>query len=613
MVPRTAVLPSDAASVACFIDDALGHPEGRAAFAGWLGVDDAQLEEPAVRAQAMALLTQGYWRAIEVGHDHVHHGRPTPQNEPTVPTTPLSSLREREPTVEYGWVSIELLDHQGVPFADFELTLVHGDGRRDRVVLDAAGRHTARAVALPGPTRVELPAQIELPAAARGKLAMDGFARAPGDVAVPRRTSGPLVLPTLDRHYRMVVAAAVAQPRIVVFDTGGLCFGTDRETFVPTRIDALLGGPNYHFLTGIDAMRHVVEHARAHPEQRACVIGHTDTVGGGASNVELSRRRAQTVHLFLAGDRDGWAARAVENQTVADWQAFLQWAHLVMGMNCDPGEIDDDLGPATQGALHRFRATYNVRYAGTLAVQGPFVAQDWKAAFDCYRRNLAEQMGESLPSLDAVLAAVQFGEPPTLACGEAFPAEHASVDGLESSRHRRVDVVFYDPHDRPDFDAEPPGVAIYAEQGCTRMYGSIAPSPFAMVRFSVQDAVGAPQAGCVCSLMLDGQVAEATSAADGYVEFRVPAQARAATLLVQGVDGKGQERHIMLGGLHPVADDAGVEGRLRNLGFDTGPDVGKQPDAVAGALSSFQQRCSLDPSGTADDDTRERLAREHGC
>lgn len=60
---------------------------------------------------------------------------------------PLSSLQRREPTVEYGWVSIELVSHLGVPFAGTEVTLVHCDARRDRVVLDATGRHAARAVA----------------------------------------------------------------------------------------------------------------------------------------------------------------------------------------------------------------------------------------------------------------------------------------------------------------------------------------------------------------------------------------------------------------------------------------------------------------------------------
>lgn len=173
--------------------------------------------------------------------------------------------------------------------------------------------------------------------------------------------------------------------------------------------------------------------------------------------------------------------------------------------------------------------------------------------------------------------------------------------------------MFYDAEDQPDFDAEPRGVAIYGEGGCERVYASIEPSPFAMVRFCIQDAAGAPRGGSGCSLMLDGQVTTATSATDGYVEFRVPAEACTATLLVQGADGKGQERHIVLGGLQAVDDEAGVEGRLRNLGFDTGPAVGKQPDAVAGALSGFQQRCALEPTGTPDDDTRERLAQEHGC
>lgn len=59
VVPRSALLPNDPASVECLIDDALGHPEGRAAFAKWLGVSADHLEDAEVRARPMRALTQG--------------------------------------------------------------------------------------------------------------------------------------------------------------------------------------------------------------------------------------------------------------------------------------------------------------------------------------------------------------------------------------------------------------------------------------------------------------------------------------------------------------------------------------------------------------------------
>jgi outer membrane protein OmpA-like peptidoglycan-associated protein len=126
--------------------------------------------------------------------------------------TPLSALQEREPTVEFGWLGIELVDHDGVPFAGYELTLVHCDGRRDRVVLDELGRHRARAVALPGPTLVGFPKHVEAPASSFGKLAVDAFAPLPDDVPVPREPRGGLFLKQLDRSYRLVLEAPVKQP-----------------------------------------------------------------------------------------------------------------------------------------------------------------------------------------------------------------------------------------------------------------------------------------------------------------------------------------------------------------------------------------------------------------
>lgn len=386
-----------------------------------------------------------------------------------------------------------------------------------------------------------------------------------------------------------------------IFNTGGLCFGTDRETFIPTRLP-VDEKSNYRFLTGIDALRGCLEYARDNPQLRLCVVGHADTVGGDASNLELSQRRAQTVQLLLAGQVEPWASLAVQNQTVLDWQAFLTWAHQMMGMNCHPGELDDDLGERTQSALHRFRAAYNARHGGKLAIEGPFVAEDWAAAFACYRRSLAEQLGckqEELP-------VPSFTEPAFLGCGEAFPAEHPGADNRESAANRRVDLVFVSDTESPDLLAQPLGSQLYGPE-CTRQQLSVAASPYAMLRLILHDDAGLPRDGLRCQLLLDDELLESRTAADGYLEFRVPASVRHGILHLEEPGGRGKEVPLELGTLPAVSDDAGVAGRLRNLGYDA------TAEAIPNALTQFQQRCELDPTGSANDETRDRLELEHGC
>lgn len=95
VVPKSALLPTDPASVACFLEDALGHPEGREAFARWLGVEDEQLEDPQVRAQAIDLLRQGHWRAVEVGRSTERGGSVVATVDPATDAVPLSWLLPR--------------------------------------------------------------------------------------------------------------------------------------------------------------------------------------------------------------------------------------------------------------------------------------------------------------------------------------------------------------------------------------------------------------------------------------------------------------------------------------------------------------------------------------
>ncbi len=137
VVPRSALLPNDPASVACFIEDALGHPEGREAFARWLGVSEDRLEEPEVRAQAMRALTQGYWQAIEVGHVVEARGTASDTEQDEAEAVPLSTLRG--PATDL-WFEAECVGRWGTSLAGATLEFRAPDGTVTRQYLDGQSR-----------------------------------------------------------------------------------------------------------------------------------------------------------------------------------------------------------------------------------------------------------------------------------------------------------------------------------------------------------------------------------------------------------------------------------------------------------------------------------------
>lgn len=464
---------------------------------------------------------------------------------PQQAAAPLAELVDEpeplRPEPTFATFAVRVVDARGRSFAGTPIRVVLPDGDERVARLDAQSSWRADDVAYAGKVSVFFDEGLQRNDAAE---AIANFEQRPLDTSVEQDECR-VALSTGPEH---TVVVQVALPEVVIFDTGGLCFGTDREILVPAYLDARTGLPNHHFITGLDVVRAVIEHARQHPEQRICVVGHTDTVGSEKSNVELSERRAESVRLFLDGDRQGWAALATDNQTVADWQLVLRWAHLVMGMNCDPGEIDDDLGEITQSALHRFRRAYNHRYGGSLAIEGPFVVEDWGAVFDCYLRNLAEQFGDPW-TLKAPLEGITLGEPAVLACGEAFPAESPGIDDRQSARNRRVEIVFYDPANPPTFDVTPTRTGIYgARSECRRTYGAATPSPHAMARFELQTAAGEPQKNPCCELLIGDTVQSGAATGSGYVEFLVPAEPTEATLVISdAVGAQRQEWPIHLG------------------------------------------------------------------
>ena len=173
VVPGSALLPSDPASVVCFIEDALAHPEGRAAFAEWLGVSDAQLEEPETRARAKEILTRRSWRAVEVGRVAEARSPPRP-TDPIRPTDPTGPVRPRpaRPT----FLAITVVDEDGLGFVGTSWTVTTADGDDRRALLDERSSWRADDIRESGTCIVRVGASLPEPTGA-----LPGFAGIPAD------------------------------------------------------------------------------------------------------------------------------------------------------------------------------------------------------------------------------------------------------------------------------------------------------------------------------------------------------------------------------------------------------------------------------------------------
>jgi hypothetical protein len=103
-----------------------------------------------------------------------------------------------------------------------------------------------------------------------------------------------------------------------------------------------------------------------------------------------------------------------------------------------------------------------------------------------------------------------------------------------------------------------------------------------------------------------------TTDGGGKLEEAVPADCTTATLTAEG-----RMMVLNLGHLNPLAevkqgDFSGVQGRLKNLGYDPGPADGKLGPRTRAALAVFQADQDMDMTGATDDATLAKLEKAHG-
>ena len=100
---------------------------------------------------------------------------------------------------------------------------------------------------------------------------------------------------------------------------------------------------------------------------------------------------------------------------------------------------------------------------------------------------------------------------------------------------------------------------------------------------------------------------EDMTGANGLIELLIPAQAERGTLFALG-----NQIDLHFAGLNPIRQVSGVQQRLNNLGFNSGPVDGIPGPKTRKALAAFQAtQPDLKPTGLLDDDSLRRLIEIH--
>lgn len=135
------------------------------------------------------------------------------------------------------------------------------------------------------------------------------------------------------------------------------------------------------------------------------------------------------------------------------------------------------------------------------------------------------------------------------------------------------------------------------------------------LHLQLQDHEGKPLANEPYILEVDGEepIEGKQTDGEGKLRERVPLSRAGATLAI-----RGRTFRLRFGGLNPLRDCreddvSGLQGRLRNLGYNPGNADGVLGLQTRTALAVFQADEGLDIMGEPDERTLSKLEERHGC
>ena len=212
----------------------------------------------------------------------------------------------------------------------------------------------------------------------------------------------------------------------------------------------------------IPIFKAIADLLKKEPERVLLIVGHTDSVGTAAHNMQLSDDRAQSVAAYLKDDADAWTRFYSHQDSSARWGTREEQIMLsALPFGAKPfyaGAIDGDDGTGTKAARKAF--------------------QKAKGLPDTGRSNAATRTALSLAYMQADgTTAPASANLQTLACGDRHKVEDTKG---ASQANRRVDVFAFEPGDlkpAPDDcrNGKHPGCTVY-DAWKKAVTGEIAPS-----------------------------------------------------------------------------------------------------------------------------------------
>jgi hypothetical protein len=209
---------------------------------------------------------------------------------------------------------------------------------------------------------------------------------------------------------------------------------------------------------GLEDIFAALQFLDANPDYGVLVAGHTDRAGSDAYNLELSAARAECVCAVLEGDRAAYVKAAKKHHPPESDGSMLVFAARSEGIPCEPANAKKP----SVAEIKAFQKGYNDRFGKSIAVDGEVGDETRGAYFDILDAELARSAGDT-EALKTLRGKVKFADAnkKLLACGEKFPIENPSQDGLASQANRRVELLFFPPELKPDLNAKDAPERIY--------------------------------------------------------------------------------------------------------------------------------------------------------
>jgi outer membrane protein OmpA-like peptidoglycan-associated protein len=245
-------------------------------------------------------------------------------------------------------------------------------------------------------------------------------------------------------------------------------FHFDSAVMMPDYGDctASVDAADANHISGLAVLRACYLHAERMPSNQILIAGHTDRSGSDSYNLELSRKRANNVKHLLLGEREEWRNLCDAQHKTEDIQQILIWVHAQFGWPCDPGPKNNVMNPQTITAIRHFQETYNDNFDPDIAVDGDVGPETWGAFFDVYMMGLRLLLVTDDAGLAERRGRIRFLDSggPTVGCGENHPITENTPQNYRSQIDRRVEILFFDPPQTPEFPCHPSATSCDAAQ-----------------------------------------------------------------------------------------------------------------------------------------------------